>query len=184
MRDPYIFTKYCISTLHKCWWAERSLEQRFVKTQVARPPPWVSASAGLGSGLRTHAVNQGPGVAAAAAPRSWLGVALLYIRLPWRERCQGDLQGYPRRTKTRTVFKCDAWGPSVMGKTYSFCSMVLNDLLRTCAATPWAEALLCVAQRHYIKGRCRLSMLGALLCISTALLLPILKVGSCFTAVC
>lgn len=66
------------------------------------------------SGLRICIFNKFPGDAAAAGPLSWLWVALLYTQLSWRKRCQG-LQGYLRRAETRTVFKCDAWEPSVMG---------------------------------------------------------------------
>ena len=53
-----------------------------------------------------------------------------------------------RETETSTVFRCDASVPSVMGKLYSFCSVVLNFLRRTRAVTPGADALLHAAPRH------------------------------------
>lgn len=106
------------------------------------------------------------------------------LQLPRRKRCQRDLPWYLRNTETRTVLLCDAWVPSVMGKMYSFWSMVLNHLLRTGMGTPRAEALLCVSQRHYVWGRCWLFMFGDLLCLSPASLLYILMAGSWFMAGC
>lgn len=88
----------------------------------------------------------------------------------------------PEKGWDRTILKCDAWVASVMGKMYSFCSMVLNHLLRTCTVAPGAEPPLCVAQRHYVCGWCWLFIFGALLCLSPAWLLHILMVDSWFTA--
>lgn len=67
---------------------------------------------------------------------------------------------------------------------YSFCSVVLNHLLRTCTVTPRAEALLHVAQRHYEWGWRWLSKFRAVPCLSTAFIFHILMVGSCFPAGC
>lgn len=132
------------------------------------------------AGLRIYMFNKFAGHASAAGPWSWLWISLLYIQLLCRERCQGDLQGHLRRSDIYSIFKCDAWIPWVMGKMYSFCSVVLNHR-RTCPEAPRAEALLCVA---YVCGWCWLSMFTALPCLCIALLLHILVADSCFYASC
>lgn len=111
-----------------------------------------------------------------------LTLSSIIIQLPWREGHQGDLQEDLRRTETRTIFKCDAWVPSVLGKRYWFCSMVLSHLLRL--------ALWLLEQKRpsvLLKDSVSRADVGYLRLepfLVFQLCLHILVGGSCFTAVC